>query len=299
MQISYLRTFLAVVEQGGFSTAARELGISQPAVSQQIQRLEDELGVTLLRRDRRGIADVTPSGRAVLEFAREVVKAYDSLQNQLVQLRGTIAGKLTLAASTTPGEYLVPQLVADFCARHPEIEATVTVGDTAAVVDQLQAGTCDLGFVGAPIKRPRLSLERLATDRVVLAVYPGHPFLKKGQVTWEEVLTQPLITRKKGSGTQQAVERVLSERGLTLQPESTRLALGSTQAVVQAIRDRLGIGFVSQRAVSRVPPAERLPTVTIEGLSFAREIFVVYDEKRMEAPLLGAFLEFVRERSHT
>jgi DNA-binding transcriptional LysR family regulator len=137
----------------------------------------------------------------------------------------------------------------------------VTIGDTADVVRKVIAGECDLGFVGAPVEGPNLILERLATDEVVLVVYPEHPFARRGMVTWEEVLQQPLIVREEGSGTRQTVERTLADQGRALLQESVALSLGSTQAIVQAVRDRLGIGFISQRAIDRVPPAERLPAV--------------------------------------
>lgn len=297
MQFSYLRTLIAVVERGGFSAAAQALGISQPAVSQQVQRLEKELGVMLLRRGRRGIVEITLCGEAVLDFARTTLAAYDALREELDRQRDLVAGELRLAASTIPGEYLVPQLMADFRAQHPDVEARVTVGDTADVVRQVLAGECDLGFIGAPVERPGLTQERLATDEVVLAVYPGHPFAGREQVSWEEALAQPLILREQGSGTRQTVERALSAQGKALPPESVALTLGSTQAVVQAVRDRLGIGFVSRRAVTRVPPAERLPTVGIEGLALARDLFITYQATRITSPLLRAFLAFAQEKS--
>jgi len=296
MQFSYLRTFVTVIERGGFSAAARALGISQPAVSQQVKRLEEELRVELLRRGRRGVVEVTPFGETLLSFARATLKAYDALREELDRQRQVVAGDLWLAASTTPGEYVVPQLLADFRAQHPGVEARVTVGDTADVVRQVLSGECALGFIGAPVEQPRLTLERLAADKVVLALYPGHPFVERERVTWEEVLTQPLIIREEGSGTRHTVEQALAAQGKVLSPESIALTLGSTQAVVQAIRDRLGIGFVSRRAIARVPPAERLPTVVIEGLTFVRDLFVVYDTARATSPLLQAFLAFARER---
>jgi DNA-binding transcriptional LysR family regulator len=297
MQFSYLRTFVTVIERGGFSAAARALGVSQPAVSQQVLRLEEELRVELLRRGRRGVVEITPFGEALLGFARATLKAYDALREELDRQRQVVAGDLRLAASTTPGEYVVPQLLADFRAQHPGVEARVTVGDTADVVRKVLSGECALGFIGAPVEQPCLTLERLAADKVVLAVYPGHPFVKRERVTWEEVLTQPLIIREEGSGTRHTVEQALAAQGKVLSPESVALTLGSTQAVVQAIRDRLGIGFVSRRAIARVPPAERLPTVVIEGLTFVRDLFVVYDAARVTSPLLQAFLAFARERS--
>jgi len=295
MQIAYLRTFVTVVERGGFSVAAQALGLSQPAVSQQVQRLEEELGVRLLQRGRRGIADITPAGERTLDFARTTLAAYDALRQELDRQRDAVAGTLWLAASTVPGEYLVPQLLTEFRARYPGVEARVTVSGTADVVRAVLAGDCDLGFVGAPIDQPGLIRERLAADKVVLAVYAGHPFAQRGQVTWAEVLAQPLIVREPGSGTRRAVERALAAQGRTLPPQSVALTLGSTQAVVQAIRDRLGIGFVSRRAVACVSPAERLPTVEIEGLRVTRSLFIIYEPARVTSPLLRAFLAFLQE----
>jgi DNA-binding transcriptional LysR family regulator len=295
MQIAHLRTFVNVIERGGFSTAAQALGISQPAVSQQVQRLEAELGVTLLRRGRRGVVAITPSGERVLGFARTTLAAYDALQEELDRLQGVIAGQLRLAASTIPGEYLVPQLLTDFRARYPNVEPRVVVSGTADVVRPVLAGECDLGFIGAPVERPGLAQECLAADQVVLAVYPEHLFAEREQVTWEEVLTQPLIVREQGSGTRRTVERALASQGKRLRPESVALTLGSTQAVVQAIRDQLGIGFVSQRAIVHASSAERLSTVEIEGLRFTRHLFIIYETTCITSPLLRTFLAFVRE----
>jgi DNA-binding transcriptional LysR family regulator len=295
MRLAYLRTFVEVVQRGSFSAAAQALGISQPAVSQQMRSLEEELGVKLLLRGRRGLVGLTASGEAVLDFARSTLAACDALRSELRRLEEKIAGTLRLAASTTPGEYLVPQLLAAFRAQHPGVQAQVTVSDTADVVQRVLSGECDLGFIGAPVEQPGLVLERLAADEIVLAVYPGHPFAGWGKVTWKEVLAQPLIMREEGSGTRRTVERALAAQEKELPKESVALTLGSTQAVVQAIRDGLGIGFVSAFAVTRVPPAERLPVVTIEGLALARDLFVVYDETRITTNLLRAFVTFARE----
>jgi DNA-binding transcriptional LysR family regulator len=295
MQLAYLRTFVEVVQRGSFSAAAKALGISQPAVSQQMRSLEEDLGVKLLLRSRRGLVGLTASGEALLDFARSTLAAYDALFADLQRLGEEIAGTLWLAASTTPGEYLVPQLLTAFRAQHPGVEAQVTVSDTADVVQRVQSGACDLGFIGAPVERPGLVLERLAADEVVLAVYPEHPFARRERVSWEEVIAQPLIMREEGSGTRRTVESALATQGKALPRESVALTLGSMQAVAQAIRDRLGIGFVSAFAVTRVPPAERLPVVPIEGLALARDLFVVYDETRITTNLLRAFVAFARE----
>ncbi|MBC7250592.1 MAG: LysR family transcriptional regulator [Anaerolineae bacterium] len=295
MRLAYLRTFVEVAQRKSFSAAARVLGLTQPAVSQQVRRLEEELGVRLLLREGRGPVILTESGKMVLDFARSTLAAYDALRAELRQLEGEIAGTLRLAASTTPGEYLVPQLLAAFRAQHPRVEAQVTVSDTADVVQRVQSGACDLGFIGAPVEGPGLVLERVAADEIVLAVYPEHPFAGREKVTWDEVLAQPLILREEGSGTRRTVESALAARGKELPREKVALTLGSMQAVIQAIRDGLGIGFVSALAVTRVPPAERLPVVAIEGLKFTRELFIVYEELHVTTPLLREFVAFARQ----
>ncbi|MDY7041177.1 MAG: selenium metabolism-associated LysR family transcriptional regulator [Chloroflexota bacterium] len=294
MQLAYLRTFVEVVQRGSFSAAAQALGISQPAVSQQMRRLEGELGVELLLRGGRGLMGLTASGEVVLNFARSMLAAYDALRAELQRLEAGIAGTLRLAASTTPGEYLVPQLLAAFRAQYPEVDVRVTVSDTADVVQRVMSGECDLGFIGAPVEGPGLVLEWLAADEIVLAVYPGHPFAGRERVSWKSLLAQPLIMREEGSGTRRTVERILTTWGKELPRESVALTLGSTQAVVQAIRDGLGIGFVSAFAITRVPPAERLPVVGIEGLTFTRDLFIVYEESRVARPLLREFVAFAR-----
>ncbi|MCR4407102.1 MAG: LysR substrate-binding domain-containing protein [Anaerolineae bacterium] len=294
MRLAYLRTFVEVAQRKSFSAAAQALGISQPAVSQQMRRLEEELGVRLLLREGRGPVVLTESGKVVLDFARSTLAAYDALRTELRRLEGEIAGILRLAASTTPGEYLVPQLLAAFRGQYPGVEAQVTVSDTADAVQRVRSGACDLGFIGAPVEGPGLILERLAADEIVLAVYPEHPFAGRKRVSWEEVLAQPLIMREEGSGTRRTVESALMAQGKTLPRESIALTLGSTQAVVQAIRDELGIGFVSALAITRVPPAERLPTVAIEDLTLTRDLFIIYDEARITTHLLRTFVAFAR-----
>ena len=295
MQIAYLRTFVEVVQRGNFSAAAQALGISQPAVSQQMRSLEEDLGVQLLLRGRRGPVGLTAAGETVLAFARSTLAAYDALCAELRRLRKEIAGMLRLAASTTPGEYLVPQLLAAFRGQYPGVEAEVRVSDTANVVQLVLSGECDLGFIGAPVEQPGLVLERLAADEVVLAVYPEHPFARRERVSWEEVIAQPLIVREEGSGTRHTVEQALAAQGKVLPRESVALTLGSMQAVVQAIRDGLGVGFVSAFAVTRGSSAERLPTVAVEGLTLARDLFVVYEEARITTNLLRALVTFARE----
>jgi DNA-binding transcriptional LysR family regulator len=206
---------------------------------------------------------------------------------------------LIIAASTTPGEFVLPQLLTDFKVRYPQVEAQVAIADTGDVVEKVLARECDIGFIGAPIERPHLTLVPLTKDEIVLAVYPDHPFAGREAIRLGELQGQRLILREEGSGTRRSLEQLLAERGETLPENNVVLVLGSTHAVIEAIQARLGIGFVSAFAVSRLQASGQLCTVPIEGFSLTRDLFIAYEEGQLSTRLRQEFLAFAREWAHS
>ncbi len=295
MNLDHVRSFLEVIKRGSLSEAARTLGISQPAVSNQIKRLERELGVELLVRGERGVVSLTAAGEVFLAFAERVVAAYEEMLQRLNHLKEEVSGELVIAASTTPGEFVLPQLLSDFKARYPQVEAKVTIADTRDVVEKVLARECDIGFIGAPIEKPRLTLTPLIKDEIVLAIYPDHPFAGRESIGLEELRGQRLILREEGSGTRRSLEQLLAKRGKKLPENNVVLVLGSTHAVIEAIQARLGIGFVSAFAVSRLQAGGQLCTVPIAGLSLTRDLFIAYEEGQLSTRLRQEFLTFARE----
>jgi DNA-binding transcriptional LysR family regulator len=299
VNLDHVRSFLEVIKRGSLSEAARALGISQPAVSNQIKGLERELGMELLIRGERGVVSLTAAGEVFLAFARQVVAAHEEMLQQLRHIKEEVSGELVIAASTTPGEFVLPQLLTDFKSRHPHVEAKVTIADTRDVVEKVLARECDIGFIGAPIERPRLTLVPLIKDEIVLAVYPNHLFAGREAVRLEELHGQRLILREEGSGTRRSLEQLLAERGENLPEDNVVLVLGSTHAIIEAIQSRLGIGFVSALAASRLQASGQLCMVSIAGLSLTRDLFVAYDEGQLSTRLRQEFLTFAREWSHS
>ncbi len=295
MNLNHLRSFLEVTKRGSLSEAARARRISQPAISNQIKRLERELGMVLLIRSERGVVSLTAAGEVFRAFAAQVMTAHEEMMQRLNHLREEISGELVIAASTTPGEFILPQLLTDFRARYPQVETKVTIADTKDVVEKVLARQCDIGFIGAPIERPRLILVPLIKDEIVLAVYPDHPFARREAIRLEELQGQRLILREEGSGTRRSLEQLLAEKGERLPVDNVALVLGSTHAIIEAIQAGLGIGFVSAFAVSRLQASGQLCTVSIEGLSLTRNLFIVYEEGQLSTRLRQEFLAFVRE----
>lgn len=294
MNLDYLRTLVAIAEHGSLSSAARAMRVSQPAVTKQLQRLESELGLSLLVRGPRRQIALTPAGERVLAFARETLVRLEILERELAELKAVGPGVLTLAASTIPGEYLLPGILGAFRREYPQVHVQMTVTDTAEVVDKVLAEEADVGVIGSAIQRPGLRLEPLASDEIVLAVPLNHPFAERQEVRVEELQGQPLILREKGSGTQHSVDKALEGVGMSLSEEDVVLTLGSTQAVLRAVEQGLGLGFVSARACAQAQVAGRLACARLIGVDLSRHLYLAYLSSRAGDPLVSHFLEFAR-----
>lgn len=296
MNLDYLHTLVSVVEHGSLSAAARAKRISQPAVTKQIQRMESELGLTLLVRGPKRQAELTPAGERVLVFARETLSAYEKLERELGVLKAVGQGTLVLASSTIPGEYVLPALLAAFREEYPRIRVEMSISDTADVATKLLEEEADVGMIGSRPRRPGLRLERLVGDEVILVVPPGHVLAEKASVSIEDLRKQRLILREQGSGTRRSVEEALAASGTTLSQEDAALILGSTQAVLQAVEQGLGIGFISERAAGAALADGRVVRVSLEGIDLGRNLYLAYLPERVGDPLVGRFLKFARER---
>jgi DNA-binding transcriptional LysR family regulator len=294
--MEHLRTLVAIVEQGSLSAAARAKRISQPAITKQVQRMEAELGLALVVRGPKRQVGLTPAGERLLAFARTTLASYETLERELAALKSAERGRLSLAASTIPGEYVLPGLLAVFRAEYPQIEVQMTISDSSDVASRLLAGEADVGVIGSTIRRAGLRLERLVGDEVVLAVPPEHPFAGREKVMVEDLRDQPLILREEGSGTRRSVEAALEAAGLSLPQENVALILGSTQAILQAVAQGLGVGFVSARASTQAQADGRLACVGLEGVDLRRDLNLAYSVQRAGDPLVARFVDFARER---
>ena len=298
MNIDHLKTFQEIVKLGSFSEVAKKLGISQPAVSFQIQKLEHELGIRLIDRSQRAIT-LTKAGQRLLRFAESIEAERDSLQHDLEQMREKISGDLLIAASTIPGEYLLPSLLAKFKQRHPAVKIQVDVSDSLTVINKVRDNTYEVGFCGVAPEGHELVFFKVATDEIVLIVAPEHPFARKGEITPGELEGEPLIFREANSGTQRSLENLLSRDGLDIRKWVPNMVLGSTQAVVSAVAAGAGIAFVSNLAIKNSLAQGLTRQVGVKGLRLMRDFYCVYRQERIVSRLLGEFINFIQiETSH-
>ncbi|MFC1978843.1 selenium metabolism-associated LysR family transcriptional regulator [Chloroflexota bacterium] len=296
MNLDYLRTFLMIVQMGNFSEVARELSISQPAVSFQIRRLERDLGVRLLDRHMKK-ASVTEAGKRLVKFAEKIEKERAQLFSDIDQLRDEVTGDLIIAASTIPGEFLLPSILSEFKQGYPSIGVQVAISDSTNVMNGVKSGEYEIGFCGVAPEGSDLECFKMAQDEIVLIVPAGHPFVKKKKVAFTEITGEPIISREESSGTRRTLEKLLLDGGYDAKQFEPKLVLSTSQSIVSAVEEGIGIAFVSSLAIKKSLALDLVKEMEIEGLNLSRAFFCVYRKEHIVSRLLDEFISFVRAQS--
>ncbi|HZS40912.1 MAG TPA: LysR substrate-binding domain-containing protein [Polyangia bacterium] len=270
MEIDQLRTFLMVLEQGGFSRAAEALKIGQSTVSFHVKALEAAAGARLLDR-RSGRVRATASGRLLERYAVKLVALRDEALARLRAEESGERGRVRVAASTIPAELLLPPVLAAFRRAHPQVAIAVEVSDSRGALEALLAQECDLALVGAQRRDARVAYSAFAADEVVLAGAPR--FAPSGKLTIAELSRVPLILREEGSGTGDAVSALLG-RAATSDSSPAPLAVGSSEAARRCAVEGVGLTFISRRAIADDVAARRLHVIKLPGTPVHRRFSV-------------------------
>ena len=274
-----LELFLAVLDSGGVSRAAQARRLSQPAVSEHLRGLEAFFGVALFERAGRGVRPTAAAG-LIEPFVRQALGLVTSAEHAAIELRGLRAGAVAVGASTTPGTYLLPEVLGRFHKAHPQIALTLRIGDTREVEQWVVAGFVELGVIGAAPVSPGLAAEPWVKDELVAIVGRRHPLARRRTLSASALTGEPYISREEGSSTRAVAERSLADLGVTLRPV---MELGSTEAVREAVAAGLGVSVVSRHAVRTRDP--RVVAIRLQGRQWVRDLLVI---RRRGAPLSPA-----------
>jgi DNA-binding transcriptional LysR family regulator len=290
--LPHLETFTEAAERVSFTAAARALGLTQAAVSQRVQALERELGVPLFRRVG-GKVELTDAGRRLHEYARRILDLHCEARQEVTGQNIPVEGELALAASSVPGEHLLPALLAAFAPRHPHVRVRATVSDSAGVIGQLERGEVSVGLVGRKPESSHLEVRHLANDRMVLVVPRGHALTRRKSVTLDQLAAHPLVLREAGSGLRHSFEAALALAGRSLADLRVALELGSNEAIQEAVLRGVGVAVLSTLAVRKTVATTQLVALEIEGLGCEREMFLVTDRRRVLSAPARLFVNFL------
>ena len=290
MELRQLRTFEMVATHGSFTAVARELNVSQPAVSAQIQALESELGVRLLERLPRQVL-LTPMGEALLGYARRLLNLEAEARRTLAELRGAQDAYLRIGASPTIGAYVLPEIVREFKRGHPHVRIVAEIESTYRIAEALQTHAIDVGLVEAVVEADTVAAHAFRTDELVLIVPPTHPWAQRQSIQPLELAEQPVIAREPASGSRALVEEALRALGVSVPPA---LELGGIEAIKNAVALGLGVSFVSRHAIQAEHKLGSLVAVPVEGLDLRRFFYCLHDRQRYISPVLQSFLDLVQ-----
>ncbi len=283
-----LRVFLTVAGHMSFSRAGEALHISQSAVSMQVKTLENMVGLPLFNRDGRRMV-LTAAGATLLDYGHRVFALLDETRQVMEAEKGGRRGTLTVSADTTAGVYVVPQYLAHFHREYPDVKIALNVVNRTQVMEHLQHREADLGIMGyIPQTSDEWAVAPFLENELVVIGPADHPWRDRSRLSWREVQEASWLVREAGSGTRQALDRVLGSRGLTLRPA---MELGSNSAIKQAVMHGLGISVLSRRVIEFEIATGRLIVLDVEDFPIRRAWYVVHPKNAYLAPPAVAMKE--------
>lgn len=290
MDIRKLEVFRKVVELKSFTKAAEAALLSQPTVSEHIRSLEEELGLKLVDRLGRE-ASPTPVGRLLYQYAVRLTQLQQEALQAIARFNGALSGEVRIGASTIPGSYILPRLLATFCRTFPDVKPVLRISDSRAIASQVLEGTVDLGLVGAIWNERGLEWMPLFADPLVLAVRPGHPLASRSSLPVAELLNHPMVLREQGSGTRKVVARILEQQGHRESDLREAATLGSNEAVREAVKAGIGLAVLSARSIAQDLRSGDLAAVPLDDAAAKRPISLIRRKNRELSPVAAAFLD--------
>ena len=273
MNLYHLRVFKTVAEHEHITRASEELILSQPAVTKIIQSLEHDTGLELIERHGRRIV-LTHAGHVLHSYARRIFELEREMEEALAVLRDVETGSIKLAANTTTGVYLLPQIVSRYRNLYPRVTLYITILNSSEIIEQILNWTLDFGLVeGDPATLPpALHVEVFAQDELVLVVSPDHRWSTLNELNPEALREAELLIREQGSGIREVIEHALILRGVQVHP---LLTLSDNEAIKQMVISGVGTAIVSSLTVQRELMSGDLVRIPIAGVDLRPQLSII------------------------
>lgn len=293
MNLNLFKTYVRVVETQNLSRTAEDFGLSQPAVTKQIQTLEEMYGILLLERSGRKLKP-TEAGEALYNNAREIIKAMDKLDKSMEEIAESRKGSLFLGASTIPGQYILPNVIKGFKDAYPHISISLEIADTEKIFNKIAERELDIGIVGGWLNNRKVDGFPWLQDELVLVVPAGHRLAGENSVSLLDLLNERWIFREKGSGTRKAVEDLLLAYSVNREELNICMEAGSTEAVLAMVEADMGVSIVS-RWVIRPAASSKLSYIRLSEKEARRLFYIVLPKQKVRRNSVNQFLEYIQK----
>ena len=282
---------MKIVELKSFTKAGEELHLTQPTVSKQMVDLEAAFDVRFIDRTKRGLA-LTRAGEILLRYAKDFLALRDETVAAIAAFKGLQRGNIRMGASNIPGVYVLPPILKAFRERYEGIQLQLTISDTGEVSDKVEEGDLDIGFVGAKDETRKLVYQAFLDDLIVFVAPPDYA----DSIGVEEIKRYPLLVREAGSGTRKCFDVALKKKGITPADMQIVAELGDTQAIKEAVKQGMGVAYLSLRAITEELRNRTLKVFNVDGIpGVKRSFYTVLKKGRSQSPQVQALLKTIQE----
>lgn len=292
MEFKQLEAFVAVVDYGSFSEAARKLYLTQPTISAHVRSLEEELHTKLILRTTKKTT-ITTRGYQLYDSA---VRMLEIRNNLLENFTGVKKHMIDLSASTIPSSYLLPEILAAFGKTHPDIYFHSIQADSAESINRVLDGTADLALVGQNTRDETCVFLPFCQDKLVIATPITNHYLslQNKTVTFEDFIKDPIIIREKGSGTKKEMDLFLERIGITPSDLNVIARMNDLEGIKKSIVNGLGISILSARSAIDLQKTKQILLFPLEESAHKRTFYIVYSKNRILKPHVRQFIQFVQ-----
>ena len=293
-----LKIFHTVARLLNFTKAGEQLHMTQPAVTFQIRQLEEQFNTRLFDRTHNKVT-LTEAGKQVYTYAERILKLYDDMSHSITEMTGDVSGGVSLGASTTIAEYMLPLLIGEFKIKYPDVNISLKESNSEDIIAMVENNVVDLAIVEGSVNNKNLIVEQCRVDQLLVITPNNHPLAKEKVVHVKDILGHPFICRESGSGTQEAITNYIEQQS----PDSVLnvcFELSSPEAIKGAVEAGMGISIVSRASIEKeiklgtLTAVELLPKLE-RPFSFVRQRYKF--KSRAADELLGFAQEFCKNMS--
>ncbi|HBS26054.1 MAG TPA: LysR family transcriptional regulator [Gammaproteobacteria bacterium] len=288
-----LQVFITVAKILSFTKAAEVLHMTQPAVTFQVRQLEEYFNTRLFDRTHNKVT-LTEAGKTVQSYAERIFVLYNEMEGSVKEVTGDISSALTVGASTTVAEYMLPALLGKFKSRYPDVRLSLKVSNTDGVVSMVENNVIDLAVVEAPVNNKHLIVESCLMDQLIVAVHPTNPIAKMDNVNVKELLKYSFICREEGSGTREVIHDYLVAQGAESDCLSMCLELGSPESIKGAVEAGMGVSILSKVTIAKELKLGTLAAVPLDP-PLERPFSFVRQRQKFRQRATEELLEFAHD----
>ena len=291
MDIHQLKVFASVFKNRSFSRASEELHLTQPTVSDHIKTLEEELECNLFDRLGRTIIP-TKEAEALYGHAVEIIEKTNITKDIIGRFKKELSGELIVGASTIPGTYLMPSMMAAFQKKYPGVSFQIFIADSKEIGEKVSKHELLIGVVGTKVSNGHINHIPLVEDELIAVSSPS--LIKKDVLTLKDLVKFPMVLREEGSGTRKELEKILEAKGITLEEIKIAGIFGSTDAIKQAVKAGLGFSVLSRLSVADELKYRLLREIKLSDVQMKRKFYIITHKKRSLPFLHNTFFEYMK-----